>query len=122
MTTALTLTLLVLAKAPENMEFRRELLEPSDRPGVRRVVKPGFVEVAAGVHVLRYPVLDVNAVLVVGEGEALLVDTLSTAAQAGGPYVQPSPVVVPQRASTRTIVVESQVSVPSPSGASVGTV
>jgi len=42
----------------------------------------GFVEVAAGVHVRRYPVLDVNSTLVVGEGEALLVDTLSTDAQA----------------------------------------
>ena len=45
-------------------------------------MSPGFVEVAAGVHVLRYPVLDVNVTLVLGEGEALLVDTLSTAAQA----------------------------------------
>jgi glyoxylase-like metal-dependent hydrolase (beta-lactamase superfamily II) len=45
-------------------------------------VKPGFVEVAAGVYVLRYPVLDVNAVLITGDGEAMLVDTLSTAAQA----------------------------------------
>jgi glyoxylase-like metal-dependent hydrolase (beta-lactamase superfamily II) len=41
-----------------------------------------FVEVAGGVHVLRYPVLDVNVTLVVGDGEALLVDTLSTADQA----------------------------------------
>jgi glyoxylase-like metal-dependent hydrolase (beta-lactamase superfamily II) len=41
-----------------------------------------FHEVAEGVHVLRYPVLDVNVTLVVGDGEALLVDTLSTAAQA----------------------------------------
>jgi glyoxylase-like metal-dependent hydrolase (beta-lactamase superfamily II) len=32
--------------------------------------------------VLRYPVLDVNVTLVVGEGAALLVDTLSTAGQA----------------------------------------
>jgi glyoxylase-like metal-dependent hydrolase (beta-lactamase superfamily II) len=39
-------------------------------------------EVAAGVHVLRYPVLDINVTLVVGDGEALLVDTLSTDAQA----------------------------------------
>jgi glyoxylase-like metal-dependent hydrolase (beta-lactamase superfamily II) len=42
-----------------------------------------FVEVGAGVHVLRYPVLDVNATLVVGDGEALLVDTLSGPVQAG---------------------------------------
>jgi glyoxylase-like metal-dependent hydrolase (beta-lactamase superfamily II) len=42
----------------------------------------GFREVAAGVHVLRYPVLDVNVTLVVGDGEALLVDTLSTDPQA----------------------------------------
>lgn len=41
-----------------------------------------FVEVARGVHVLRYPVLDVNTTLVVGDGEALLVDTLSTDRQA----------------------------------------
>jgi glyoxylase-like metal-dependent hydrolase (beta-lactamase superfamily II) len=42
-----------------------------------------FVEVADGVFVLRYPVLDVNVTLVLGDGAALLVDTLSTAAQAG---------------------------------------
>lgn len=42
----------------------------------------GFVAVAAGVHVRRCPVLDVNSTLVVGDGEALLVDTLSTDAQA----------------------------------------
>ncbi|MEU6206649.1 MBL fold metallo-hydrolase [Micromonospora musae] len=41
-----------------------------------------FVEVADGVHVLNEPVLDVNVTLVVGEGAALLVDTLSTAGQA----------------------------------------
>lgn len=41
-----------------------------------------FVEVARDVYVLRYPVLDVNATLVVGDGGALLVDTLSTDAQA----------------------------------------
>ncbi|SCL19469.1 Glyoxylase, beta-lactamase superfamily II [Micromonospora pallida] len=41
-----------------------------------------FVEVGAGVHVLREPLLDVNVTLVVGDGAALLVDTLSTAAQA----------------------------------------
>jgi glyoxylase-like metal-dependent hydrolase (beta-lactamase superfamily II) len=41
-----------------------------------------FTEIAQGVHVLRYPVLDVNSTLVVGDGEALLVDTLSTDTQA----------------------------------------
>jgi glyoxylase-like metal-dependent hydrolase (beta-lactamase superfamily II) len=41
-----------------------------------------FAEVAPGVYVLRYPVLDVNATLVAGAGAALLVDTLSTDAQA----------------------------------------
>jgi glyoxylase-like metal-dependent hydrolase (beta-lactamase superfamily II) len=41
-----------------------------------------FVEVARDVYVLRYPVLDVNTTLVVGDGGALLVDTLSTDAQA----------------------------------------
>jgi glyoxylase-like metal-dependent hydrolase (beta-lactamase superfamily II) len=40
-------------------------------------------EIADRVYVLRYPVLDVNSVLVVGDGEALVVDTLSTAEQAG---------------------------------------
>jgi glyoxylase-like metal-dependent hydrolase (beta-lactamase superfamily II) len=39
-------------------------------------------EIAAGVHVLRHPVLDVNATLVVGGEAALVVDTLSTAGQA----------------------------------------
>ena len=43
----------------------------------------GFHEIANGVHVLRYPVLDVNITLVVGAGRAMLVDTLSTPAQAG---------------------------------------
>src|SRR4051794_13395629 len=42
-----------------------------------------FAEIARDVHVLRYPVLDVNVTLVVGDGGALLVDTLSTDAQAG---------------------------------------
>ncbi|NYF60177.1 MBL fold metallo-hydrolase [Micromonospora purpureochromogenes] len=41
-----------------------------------------FVEVADRVHVLREPLLDVNVTLVVGDGEALLVDSLSTAGQA----------------------------------------
>ncbi|HTJ39644.1 MAG TPA: MBL fold metallo-hydrolase [Dactylosporangium sp.] len=39
-------------------------------------------EIAAGVHVLRHPVLDVNATLIVGGEAALVVDTLSTARQA----------------------------------------
>jgi glyoxylase-like metal-dependent hydrolase (beta-lactamase superfamily II) len=43
---------------------------------------PRFAEVADGVYVLRYPVLDVNSTLVVGPDEALLVDTLATPAQA----------------------------------------
>ncbi|MBM7078243.1 MBL fold metallo-hydrolase [Micromonospora humida] len=41
-----------------------------------------FTAVADGVHVLREPLLDVNVTLVVGDGAALLVDTLSTAGQA----------------------------------------
>jgi glyoxylase-like metal-dependent hydrolase (beta-lactamase superfamily II) len=41
-----------------------------------------FVEVADRVYVLRYPVLDVNVTLVVGDGAAMVVDTLSTAPQA----------------------------------------
>jgi glyoxylase-like metal-dependent hydrolase (beta-lactamase superfamily II) len=41
-----------------------------------------FVEIAADVHVLRYPVLDVNATLVVGTEIAAIVDTLATDAQA----------------------------------------
>jgi glyoxylase-like metal-dependent hydrolase (beta-lactamase superfamily II) len=41
-----------------------------------------FAEVAHGVYVLRYPVLDVNITLVVGDGAALVVDTLSGPAQA----------------------------------------
>jgi glyoxylase-like metal-dependent hydrolase (beta-lactamase superfamily II) len=43
----------------------------------------GFTEVADRVYVLRYPVLDVNVTLVAGDGQAMLVDTLSTDAQAG---------------------------------------
>jgi glyoxylase-like metal-dependent hydrolase (beta-lactamase superfamily II) len=46
------------------------------------VTVPRFEEVADGVFVLRYPVLDVNSTLVVGPDEALLVDTLATPAQA----------------------------------------
>ncbi|WP_410813611.1 MBL fold metallo-hydrolase [Micromonospora sp. 067-2] len=42
-----------------------------------------FVEVADRVHVGREPLLRVNVTLVVGDGEALLVDTLSSAGQAG---------------------------------------
>ncbi|MFJ6199379.1 MBL fold metallo-hydrolase [Micromonospora sp. NPDC092111] len=41
-----------------------------------------FVEIADRVHVLREPLLDVTVTLVVGDGAALLVDTLSTAGQA----------------------------------------
>ncbi|SCL36902.1 Glyoxylase, beta-lactamase superfamily II [Micromonospora rhizosphaerae] len=41
-----------------------------------------FVEVADRVHVLREPLLRVNVTLVVGDGAALLVDTLSTEGQA----------------------------------------
>lgn len=42
----------------------------------------GFVEVADRVFVLRYPVLDVNVTLVLGDTGALLVDTLATGGQA----------------------------------------
>lgn len=42
----------------------------------------GFVRVADGVHVWRYPVLDVNVTLVVGTRGAVLVDTLSAPSQA----------------------------------------
>jgi len=42
-----------------------------------------FVEIAREVYVLRYPVFDVNVTLVVGDGAALLVDTLSSDRQAG---------------------------------------
>ena len=42
----------------------------------------GFVEVADRVYALRYPVLDVTVTLVVGDGAALVVDTLSTPGQA----------------------------------------
>jgi glyoxylase-like metal-dependent hydrolase (beta-lactamase superfamily II) len=42
----------------------------------------GFVEIAPAVYVLRYPVLDVNATLVVGGEAAAVVDTLSTDDQA----------------------------------------
>jgi glyoxylase-like metal-dependent hydrolase (beta-lactamase superfamily II) len=37
-----------------------------------------FAEVAAGIFVLRYPVLDVNATLILGGEVAVVVDTLST--------------------------------------------
>lgn len=43
---------------------------------------PRFHQIAAGVHVLRHPVLDVNSGLVVGDRRALLIDTLSTPSQA----------------------------------------
>ncbi len=49
------------------------------RPGSPR---GAWTEVADRVHVLRYPRFDVNVTLVVGDGEALVVDTLSTVAQA----------------------------------------
>ncbi|GAA0723619.1 MBL fold metallo-hydrolase [Dactylosporangium roseum] len=39
-------------------------------------------EIASGVHVLRHKVLDVTATLIVGGASALVVDTLSTGAQA----------------------------------------
>jgi glyoxylase-like metal-dependent hydrolase (beta-lactamase superfamily II) len=42
-----------------------------------------WAEIADRVYVLRYPVLDVNSTLVVGDGAALLVDTFGTARQAG---------------------------------------
>ncbi|MBE1492074.1 MBL fold metallo-hydrolase [Plantactinospora soyae] len=41
-----------------------------------------FTEIADRVYVLRQPMLDVNVTLVLGDAEALVVDTLSTAAQA----------------------------------------
>ncbi|MGI5214781.1 MBL fold metallo-hydrolase [Plantactinospora sp. CA-290183] len=41
-----------------------------------------FTEIADRVYLLRQPMLDVNVTLVVGDGEALVVDTLSTAGQA----------------------------------------
>jgi glyoxylase-like metal-dependent hydrolase (beta-lactamase superfamily II) len=40
-------------------------------------------EVAEGVYVLRYPVLDVNSTLILGDGAAMVVDTLSSDEQAG---------------------------------------
>ncbi len=41
-----------------------------------------FTEIADGVYLLRYPVLDVNSTLIVGGECAVVVDTLSTQAQA----------------------------------------
>ena len=41
-----------------------------------------LTEIADRIWVLRHPVLEVNATLILGAGEALLVDTLSTPAQA----------------------------------------
>ena len=41
-----------------------------------------YTQIADGVHVLRYPVLDVNSTLIVGGEVAAVVDTLSTEAQA----------------------------------------
>jgi glyoxylase-like metal-dependent hydrolase (beta-lactamase superfamily II) len=46
-------------------------------------MSPTFSEIAPGIFVLRHPVLDVNTTLVTGDGGALIVDTLSTARQAG---------------------------------------
>ncbi|MEV4630816.1 MBL fold metallo-hydrolase [Micromonospora sp. NPDC049523] len=42
-----------------------------------------FEEIGERVYLLRHPALEVNVTLVVGDGEALLVDTLSNATQAG---------------------------------------
>jgi len=58
-----------------------------------------FVEVADRVYVLRHPVLDVNVTLVVGEGAAVVVDTLSTAEQGAALHeavraVTPAPLTV----------------------------
>src|SRR6266545_2347344 len=50
--------------------------------GVRPAMTQQFSEIAREAYVLRYPVLDVNVTLVVGAGRALVVDTLSTDAQA----------------------------------------
>lgn len=41
-----------------------------------------WTEIADRVYVLRYPVLDVNSTLVIGDGESLLVDTFASARQA----------------------------------------
>ncbi len=59
----------------------------------------GLREVADRVYVLRYPTLDVNATLVVGDDAALVVDTLSTPAQAaellaGVRAITPAPLTV----------------------------
>ena len=43
---------------------------------------PAFIEIATNVYVLRYPVLDVNSTLIVGGEVCVVVDTLSTQAQA----------------------------------------
>jgi glyoxylase-like metal-dependent hydrolase (beta-lactamase superfamily II) len=43
---------------------------------------PTFVEIGDGIHVMRYPVLDVNVSLILGGEAAVVVDTLSTTAQA----------------------------------------
>jgi glyoxylase-like metal-dependent hydrolase (beta-lactamase superfamily II) len=44
---------------------------------------PALTEIAPQIYVLRYPVLDVNATLVVGGEVAVVVDTLATDEQAG---------------------------------------
>jgi glyoxylase-like metal-dependent hydrolase (beta-lactamase superfamily II) len=55
--------------------------QPPD-PGFAPGPTIAFTEVGQQVYVLRHPVLEVNVTLVVGDGAALLVDTLSTPAQA----------------------------------------
>jgi glyoxylase-like metal-dependent hydrolase (beta-lactamase superfamily II) len=46
------------------------------------MTEPDWAEVADRVFVLRYPALDVNSTLILGDGAALLVDTLASARQA----------------------------------------
>jgi glyoxylase-like metal-dependent hydrolase (beta-lactamase superfamily II) len=55
---------------------------PPTPPTHPTMTAPPMVEVGPGVFVLRYPVLDVNCTLIVGTSVALVVDTLSTTAQA----------------------------------------
>ncbi|MFD0822909.1 MBL fold metallo-hydrolase, partial [Micromonospora zhanjiangensis] len=59
----------------------------------------GFTEIGDRVFVLRYPILDVNVTLIVGAEQAMLVDTLSSTAQAtelaaAVRQVTPSPLVL----------------------------
>ena len=51
-------------------------------PRSREAEVAAFTEIAPDVYLLRYPVLDVNATLIVGGEVAVVVDTLSTEAQA----------------------------------------